>query len=143
MKELLLGLLLVQPALAHCPLCTAAAGSGLAFTRFYGVDDVIVGLWLGAFVISSALWLSRLLGLSEILSVSVFSVFTILPLYFFGILGNPHYFIFGVDKLLIGFLAGSGIIWLIPKIKKFFPYQSLVLSLISLTFLSVVVWLVL
>ena len=43
-------------ASAHCPLCTAGAGAGLALSRWLGIDDSISGIWIAAFLGATALW---------------------------------------------------------------------------------------
>ncbi len=62
-KRLLLGglatLASLPSALAHCPLCTAATGAAVGVARVYGVDDAIMGVLIGGFVVSSALWLNN------------------------------------------------------------------------------------
>jgi len=42
-------------------LCTAAVGTGLVTARYYGINDAAIGIWIGAFIISTALWTSNLL----------------------------------------------------------------------------------
>lgn len=54
---LLIPLLLIsKKALAICPICTIAVGSGLGILRAMGVDDSITGTWFGALIVSSILW---------------------------------------------------------------------------------------
>lgn len=55
-----IGSLIALPAaMAHCPLCTVATGAAVSAARFYGVDDALMGVLIGGFVISSALWLQN------------------------------------------------------------------------------------
>lgn len=49
-------LLTAAPALAHCPLCSAATGSLLVVARAAGVSDLASGTLAGAFAVSTALW---------------------------------------------------------------------------------------
>ena len=73
-------------AAAHCPLCTAAVGTGLITARLFGVNDIVSGIWVGAFIISIALWLDKalrrkykpILGQGVILSVIAF-LSTVIP----------------------------------------------------------------
>ena len=39
-------------ASAFCPVCIVATGSLMGIFRWLGVDDAIVGLWLGGFILS-------------------------------------------------------------------------------------------
>lgn len=106
-----------QPVFAHCPLCTAATASAVAVTRWYGVDDMIVGTFIGAFVISTAFWTNRVLRKrnkgkdfmpSQLAILTILSlVLTIVTFYFAGLYGS--FVVFGVDKIVWGLLAGSSI----------------------------------
>src|SRR3989338_7507256 len=44
-------------AYAHCPLCTAAVGAAAVSAKYYGMDMSIIGLMIGAFGISTGLWI--------------------------------------------------------------------------------------
>lgn len=139
---------------AHCPLCTAAVGMGVAVTRFYGVDDMIVGLWVGAFIISTALWLNNVLKKKyipfqdHIVTILIFAA-TIISFYFGGLFNASS--IFGVDKLLLGIIAGSILVYAglfissnvkqINKNKVIFPFQTIIFILALLAITSVIVWL--
>ncbi len=107
--------LIIQPALAHCPLCTAATGSAVALTRFYGVDDLVVGTFIGGFVISTAFWLNRILRKrnkgkdyipfqSAILILLSF-VLTFISFQVAGIYSVKK--LLGVDSILMGMFVGS------------------------------------
>ena len=102
------------PASAHCPLCTAATGAGILIAEKYGVDDAIIGLWVGAFIVSTALWFDRVLkkkydfpGQSAIIS-AVSLALTVVPFYFAGMFGNPVK-VLGMDRLLFGIFFGSAL----------------------------------
>lgn len=41
---------------AVCPLCTLAVGAGAGFLQRLGVDDSIIGLWIGAVFASLVAW---------------------------------------------------------------------------------------
>jgi hypothetical protein len=152
----LMNLLLIPAVYAHCPLCTAAVGTGVAVTRFYGIDDAIVGVWIGAFIISTALWFSKVLKkrykipFQDFLLIILALVFTIVPFYFAGLIGGTDNSIFGTDKLLFGTLAGSLMtyigIFASNRIKEgrriLFPYQTITLILLLLLLTSFVFWFV-
>src|SRR3989338_3908168 len=58
----LLSLIAILPGvMAHCPLCTAATIVGVGVTRSLGWDDSIVGVFVGAMIVSSALWVNNIL----------------------------------------------------------------------------------
>lgn len=128
-------LTLIPLASAHCPLCTTGAAIGVGFTRAYGVDDSIVGVFLGALVVSSALWFNKWLKkkvdfpLQELLIIIISFLSLAIPFYQFGIITNfemtksmPEYHgmtgfgifglsQFGADKLLFGMIIGTLSIW--------------------------------
>lgn len=145
-----------SPTYAHCPLCTAAVGGGVAITRFYGLDDIIVGVWVGAFIVSTALWFVRALKreyipFQKVLITLITFVLTAVSFYYTGLLGDLRYRIFGVDKLLLGMVIGSIITYIMPAVSKkikslkgraLFPFQTIVMTLISLSLTSFVLWLV-
>ncbi len=104
-------------AFAHCPLCTAATGLAVGMTRFYGIDDLIVGSLIGAFTISTGLWMNNWLlkrhkGKSYIpwqasIVTAVVFITTVASFALFSF-GLPVYYkLFGIDKLLIGVTLGS------------------------------------
>lgn len=150
---------------AHCPLCTAAAGAGIGITRIYGIDDGITGLFLGALIVSSALWFNKWLkNKTEIPfqeSLVVFASFLLLaiPLYNTGIITDfdtvrsaPDQYsilrfgVYGVDKLLFGIIIGTLAVWFSfnlsgyikeKKGKVLWQYQGLSFMLIILVALSI------
>ena len=128
-------LIAVPNVLAHCPLCTTGAVVGVGYARAYGIDDSIVGLFLGALIVSSALWFNKWLQkkisfpFQEVLLVLASFLLLAIPFYStgmiinfsmvksmpeahgmtgLGVLGLAN---FGVDKLLFGMILGSLVIW--------------------------------
>lgn len=149
----------VEPAAAHCPVCTVAVGSGVAVAKWYGVDLIIVGLWVGAFIISTALWSVQFLEEREWMaesrwkeagiSAGVFLSFAV-PFYFSGLIGNPAQTVFGIDKLLLGMVAGSVLSYFSPEISGrlknknngnvYVPFQGVLIALTLLTSSSFFLW---
>lgn len=141
-----------SPAYAHCPLCTAATGAGLIVAEKYGVDDAISGLWIGAFVISTALWFDRILKKkynipfqSTLISISSLAL-TVVPFYFAGMFSNPVR-VFGMDRLLFGIVTGSilsfagtelSILIKNTRGKVLFSYQTIILVTGILTTTSII-----
>jgi hypothetical protein len=139
----------VPPALAHCPLCVAGAAAGVTLTRWVGIDDSITGVWIGALLGSISFWLyGFLLGkkikwlnkyriwLKPAIYILVFGS-TLWSFYAFGLVIRMWQ-IFGIDKLTFGMLAGALLFYIIDllKIKHYFPYQRIVISLGSMLILS-------
>ena len=106
--------MLSTQAYAVCPLCTVAAVAGVGILRILGVSDLITGLWLGALIISSALWLSDWLSRKnkrfrhmEIAITILMYIMFIVPLYTAGLMNNPVNRFYGMDELLFGIAIGS------------------------------------
>lgn len=163
-------IILSQGVLAHCPLCTAAAGVGIGVARWLGVDDSIVGLFLGAFIVSMGLWFNNILKKIKVnipfqgfLIVFASFLLTIIPLYLTGIVRNfaivkslPELSmlglgVFGIDKLLLGTVIGiiaiSSSFSLSDYIKKrngkvLVPYQGILFMIATLFILSEVFWII-
>jgi hypothetical protein len=156
---------------AHCPLCTAGAVLGVGIARAYGVDDSIVGLFLGAFVSASALWVDNLLKKRDIrypfqtvLLVIGSLLLVAVPLYAAGIITHvevvraipayPSIFgagTLGIDRLFFGLLFGTivvaGVFTLNDYLnrkrgRRLFAYQGLVFMAITLIVFSLIFWMV-
>ena len=155
---------LIPTVMAHCPLCTAAAGAGIGVTRWIGLDDSIVGLFLGAFIVSTGLWFNNWLKkkkvvfpIQGILIVFASFLLTITPLYLTGIIKNfdivkslPELSmlglsVLGIDKLLFGIIIGiiavGSSFSFSDYIKKkngkvLFPYQGILFMIVALLLLS-------
>lgn len=138
---------------AFCPICTAAVGVGLGLSRWLHVDDTISGLWIGALILSSALWLLTWLKKRKITFPGLFPIIVILsyaviiiPLFGAKIMGHPGNKIFGLDKLLFGIMVGSIVFMLgliahsiIKKInngKQLFYFQKVVSPVLLLAIFS-------
>jgi hypothetical protein len=84
----------VDKALAVCPVCTVAVASGVGASRSLGVDDLIIGLWVGALIVSMILWTIDWLNKKNIkfkgrniLTVIAYFALVIIPLYTMDIIG--------------------------------------------------------
>lgn len=120
---------------AHCPLCTGAAIGGVAAARFFGVDDSLVGLFLGAFIVSTALWADKMLKkrinllFQQPLLILISFFLLAVPFYSSGLITDfemvksmpTHHGMTGlgivglaesgVDKILFGMILGTLAIW--------------------------------
>ncbi|MBI5332250.1 MAG: hypothetical protein HZB65_01630 [Candidatus Aenigmarchaeota archaeon] len=108
----------IKPVFAHCPLCTAATGAAVGVARTYGVDDMIVGSLIGAFIISTALWLNNFLikrnkgkeyipMQSHMISLASF-LLTVAGFYIGGLFNSAmSSYVLGIDKLFLGTLVGT------------------------------------
>lgn len=157
----LLSLISILPGvMAHCPLCTAATVVGVGVTRSLGWDDSIVGVFVGAMIVSSALWANNVLKKRNIggntflrigsLTVASF-VLTVLSFYFAGIFGPANtYRIFGMEKIIFGSISGAAVsfatFFTSNEIKKrnegktLFNYQTITLTLGALILNALLFW---
>ncbi len=114
----LLSIIAIMPSvMAHCPLCTAATIVGVGVTRSLGWDDSIVGVFVGAMIVSSALWVNNILKKKKIggnaslrIGSITFATFvlTVLSFYYAGIFGLANtYRIFGMEKIIFGTISGA------------------------------------
>src|SRR3989344_34425 len=146
----LLSLIIIMPGvMAHCPLCTAATIVGVGVTRSLGWDDSIVGVFVGAMIVSSALWVNNIFKRRNVggnaflrigsITVATFAL-TILSFYFAGLFGPANtYRIFGMEKIIFGTISGAVVsfatFFASNEIKKrnegrvLFNYQTMVLTL--------------
>jgi len=106
--------LVAKTTLAVCPVCTVAVGAGIGLSRWLGVDDLITGTWVGGLLVSVSWWTIDWLNSKnikfkgrKILITLAYYLITIVPLYYMGIMGHPYNQFWGIDKLLLGVIAGS------------------------------------
>ncbi|MEK7658687.1 MAG: hypothetical protein AAB352_02360 [Patescibacteria group bacterium] len=159
LASLILALILffAKSAKAVCPVCIAAVGTGLGFSRWLGVDDTITSLWIGALLASSSIWTIIWLNkknwsfkFQKIIIPAAYYLLTLVPLYYYDIIGHPFNVIFGVDKIIFGVITGTIIfmasIWLHNYLKRknglksFFPYQKVVLPITVLLIASFIIY---
>ena len=155
-------LLTPRPVLAVCPICTIAVAGGLGLSRYFGIDDSILGVWVGGLMISLTLWTIDWLDKKNfnllkrldkktitILSFLFWILLTYPPLCWANIIGHPFNTILGIDKLVFGsligvpsFILGVLIDKKIRKIrgKQLFQFQRVVFPIIVLTIFSLVLY---
>ena len=144
-----------QNTYAVCPLCTIAIGASIGILHFLGIDDTIVGLWVGGLIIASSLWLADILRKRniklpylEIWLIILFFVFTIPPLYWTHLIDKPYNTLWGIDKLLLGISIGSvlsllavftdKILRCLNNCKVYFYYQKVILPIAFLSIVSLI-----
>ena len=143
-----------KTALAVCPICTVAVGAGLGLSRYFGIDDMISGIWVGGLIISLAFWTTDFLSKRKIKfgtlpSFLFWILFTYPPLFWAGIIGHPFNTVLGIDRLIFGSVIGAAAFLLgmfadkkIRKIKgkQLFNYQKVVFPVLSLAIFSLVLY---
>jgi len=154
---LFIGLMFADIAKAVCPLCVVAVGGGLGFSRWFGVDDLVSSIWIGALLVALSVW--TIIWLEKkgwafkyyktITSVAYYAL-VLIPLYYYGIIGFPLNKIFGIDKIILGTILGT-VIFLASMVfnsflkkknqgKQFFSYQKVILPFIILLIASFIIY---
>ena len=154
----LLSLAIAPSALAVCPVCTVAVTACVGLSRYLGVDDLISGVWIGAALMSVSLWTVNWLRkkninfkYSKIIlllgSVILYYALALIPMFWTGFIGHPYnQYWWGMDKLVIGIIAGSIVFFLSAVLygflkkkhgdKPYFPFQKVVQPIVLLAILS-------
>jgi len=154
----LISILIFSPikALAFCPLCVVATGALAGFFRWLGVDDTIIGLWLGGFILSASMVFNNFLirkgkriRFQLFLILFVFYGPAVLFLEQFGVLSSYNK-IFGIDKIFFGVIFGSLLLLLAPYLDKilrkqkqgkiFISHQRVVIAIGLLLIISLILY---
>lgn len=155
-----------------CDLCTVGVVAGLAISRYFGVDDSVVGVWVGAVVVALIAMTNAYLEKKAIRfkfrdSVIALSyvVFTGASLFWAGVVGLPRNVFFKVspdfagvvpaivaDKILVSSAVGALVLVGASKFYQFlkaknggkahFPFEKVFIPLFSLTGTSAVFYFV-
>lgn len=156
-------LFLVTPTvLAHCPLCSAVTGAAVAVTRWYGLDDSIVGVFVGGMVVATGLWFNNLakkfnkgkeyLPFQSGIFLLLSFILTIITFYFANLMGPSNPFkIFGIDRILFGTIIGviasfasfklHDILHMFNRNRNYFPYQLILVLILTLAICSAILYL--
>jgi hypothetical protein len=146
-------------AQAVCPVCTFAVGAGLGLARWFGVDDLVTGLWIGALTLSMTAWTVNWLAkrgkrfaADFWVLLAAYVVMIFVPLWFQGIVGHPLNTFWGVDKIILGSAIGGVVFAIMAKAYEIlkakngghahFPFQKVVMPVAPLLALSLVFYLV-
>lgn len=131
---------LVKEVYAQCPICIVTVGGGMILAKKFGVDDLMVSLWIAALNAAIALWLApkfkiKLLKNPYFLTI-LFLALTIIYFQATNQLGGVNNTFLGINKVYFGQILGTIIILLgsfIDKItrlknngKVLFYYQKVV-----------------
>ncbi|MDD2758422.1 MAG: hypothetical protein PHD72_03580 [Patescibacteria group bacterium] len=143
------------PAKAVCPVCTVAVAGGVGLSRYFGIDDTITGVWIGALLASLTAWTMNWLekknikffGDTVVIALAYYAI-TLAPLYWSELAGHPFNILWGVDKLALGVLFGSILFVLTEIFYEFlkkknnghahFPFEKVILPIVILAALSAV-----
>ncbi len=154
----LLFFLTTKSAAAHCPLCTVGAAAAAGGAAYLGVDPAVIGLFVGAFAVSTGWWVSRLvkkqyLPQQKWLIILISFLLTMIPLMpiistayplyipWFGSYGSMLNRTYVINPAWITGIMGGLVVsttpWLSKKISglregKVFPFQGVVLTALLL-----------
>lgn len=150
--------------LAVCPVCTVAVGAGLGISRALGIDDAVTSVWIGGLLLSISFWSADWLkkknfkftkDLKEytlvFLSFVLWTLLTLVPLYYSHLIGRVGNTLWGVDKVVLGTVIGS-IVFLFAVLldrklrsvygKQFFNYQKVIFPVVFLLITSTIMYLI-
>lgn len=154
---LVVGLLLLSstPALANpaCAVCTIAVGASLEIARSLGVDDSVVGVWSGAFLVLIGFWTIKWFDKKgwnfkgRDFWVLVFSVAMIGFMYISHLQYNPNVIlIFYLDPFLFSTIVGALVMvyssefyqWMKAKNggHAHFPFEKVAVPVVALALVS-------
>lgn len=147
------------PAKAVCPACTIAVASGLGLSRYFGIDDTVIGVWVGSFLMSMTLWTINWLNSKKIkfygrkILITIFYYgLTIWPLYTMDIIGHSANKILGIDKLVFGTILGTILFMVANSVYQYiknknngrahFPFQKIAIPVGTLASTSLILYFV-
>lgn len=123
-------LLFPLKTLAFCPMCVVATGVLTGVFRWLGVDDVIIGLWLGSFTTSLAIALNNFLVRKQrkikfqlfLVLLGLYLAFLV-ALYWGGAFASYNQ-TWGVNKILFGIIIGNILLSLSLHFDRFLRKQN-------------------
>ena len=137
-----------------CPVCTVTVIAGLSLSRLLGIDDTVVSLWIGAFILSFSFitinwiekkWPKLKIRRFTVPIIALMYALVLIPLYTghsIGIAGNT---LWGIDKIVLGTGIGSVLFllgaWADKKVRKvrgsqFFKFQKVVFPVFAIIIAS-------
>ncbi len=154
-----MSLFFIKSVEAMCPVCTIATGVGVGIARTIGIDDTIVGVWIGGLIISAGLWLANFIRkknwpipFPEIFSIFLMAFFVIFPLYWPKIIKVNQQVFLGLDKMTGGMIIGVFVFFLAVVLDKLVRvsnnnkgviyYQKVIIPLLLLSIASLILLLI-
>ncbi len=117
-------------AFAFCPFCVVTTGAATGFFRWLGFDDTIIGLWIGSFIFSLAVFFNDFLKKKiknyrapAFLMICIFYLLNILILSCLGALTLCNE-ILGVNKIIFGTIIGGIVFFFASFVDKFLKKQN-------------------
>lgn len=142
---------------AVCPVCLAGIGLGLGLSRYLGIDDRLIGIWLGALTLGLAWWSIDILNTYQVnfkgrdfLIILLFYFALFWPLYAKNIIAQNLNFLLK-DKLIQGIILGSLSLYVGVLIEKFlrqlkkgrlFIFQKVIIPLTILILVTLLTYII-
>jgi hypothetical protein len=143
-----------------CPICTVTVIAGLGISRLLGIDDLIVSIWIGGFILSFSFitidWINKRFPKFSIFNfqfsiIALMYLLVLVPLKLSHSIGIPGNTTWGIDKIILGTFIGSTVfligIWADKyerkvRTKTLFPFQKVVFPVLALIISSLVFYFV-
>jgi hypothetical protein len=141
-----------------CDLCTLGVIAGLSISRYLGVDDSVIGVWVGACIVALIIMTNAYLEkknikfrFRDIIIAFSYIVFSGISLYYANVIGLYRNTFFHstslfADKILISSIVGgsvlalSSVIYQVLKARNngraHFPFEKVVIPLLALAVTS-------
>ncbi len=157
-------LLFTGTATAHCPLCTAGAGIAATAAAYFGVDLLVIGLFIGAFAVSTGWWAANRLeeqyiphqGSAIVIASFLLTVLPVAPIigeqyaHHIGIMGGYGTLLnrtYTINLSLLTAGLGGGIVAIGPRMSQGltairegqFPFQGIVLTFSTLLLTGIII----
>jgi len=137
------------------PVCAIGIASGLAISRWLGIDDLTLGLWIGALILSFSIQFNIFLGKKgKSFPYSFWVVFlgtyalSFLPI-LKTITSDPSCNILGFPRVICGSILGALTLFLVDKAnlfaidkhnkKVYFYYQKVIIPIVGLIIVSMII----
>lgn len=104
-------MIFVKAALAQCPVCIVTVGGGMILAKKFGVDDLLVSLWIGGLNTVIALFLAskfknKILKNPYFLTI-ILLVTTLIYFQTSNQFGPSTNVLFGINKVIFGQVLGT------------------------------------
>jgi len=136
------------------PICAIGIASGLGISRWLGIDDLTLGLWIGALILSLSVQFNIFLSKKgKNFPFSFWVIFggtwllSFLPI-LKTITSDPSCNLFGFPRVICGSVLGALTLFLVDKTNNFiidkhskkvyFYYQRVIIPIIALIIISII-----
>ncbi len=155
-------LFIPTPTYAVCPVCTAAVGAGLGLSSYFGIDELIMSLWIGGVILSMSISIANTIKnktkiesslIATLISSTIFYTLLFVTLDALDIIGDVLNRFWGMDKIVLGTIVGSVVFAIGATVhfyikkrnndKSLFPFQKVIIPVSFLWLASVVFYFIL